>query len=361
MNSSPRPWPWSFPTPWLRLSTEAWTGLPYLSVVLYQEKSGRYVYLPLEPQDAPTAAAWLARRTGTPLYFIDRDTEEYPRRRDPLPDSYTVTRLGLCEYAEAYRREFADVESDPEDNLREMQMAWRLQQLAREHESVLCVIGLAHYPAVRNLLDRPLTRPIARTKREGVVLGNLAEESSREIMSEAPFLAAAFVHAVQGEDEDLDRLNLHREIIDQARAKYEHEYKEEMSPAQLAVLNTFARNYALVQGKLTPDLYQLIVAARGAADDNFAYEVWDKAVTYPWQDKESGLPEIKITAEDLFMDSRRLQFHRRFRQMRRRLVAVPVRNRPREKKPVNGRKVGAVSISVRTRRKTWSWKDSANT
>ncbi|MFH1091237.1 MAG: hypothetical protein V1742_06675 [Pseudomonadota bacterium] len=308
--------------------------LPHLSVVLYQEKDGRYVYLPLEPQDAVVAAAYLARRHNLPLYFIDRDTDGYPRRREPLPDPYAVARLGLAAYAEAYRAEFQGRESSREDHLREMTMAFHLQELSQKHQRILFVCGLAHYPAVRELLARPLALPLGRTRREDVTLANLDQDSSREIMSEMPFLAAAFVRAGESDPSpDLDRLNLHQDLLHQAKDSHYKNSKDEIRPHQLWVLNKFARNYALVQGRLTPDLYQLLIGARGAVDDNYAYEVWDLATGYPWQEEPSALPKLRLRGEDLYLDTKKIRFYRRFRTWRRRLVPRPVKNRPKQTRP----------------------------
>ncbi|MBU2548268.1 MAG: hypothetical protein KKB20_07665 [Proteobacteria bacterium] len=308
--------------------------LPFLSVVLYEEKDGRTVYLPLEPQDAVVEASRLARRTETPLFFVDRDTEGYPRRRDPLPDPYTVSRLGLAAYAEAYRLRVEGLETGPEDQLREMTMAFHLQDLAERYERVLFVCGLAHYPGVLDRMNRKLALPLGRTRRKNVTLANLARESSREIMSDLPFLAAAFWRAgeVEGE-ENLDRLELHQDLVTRARERHLKNSREEVTRAQLSVLNKFARNYAMVQGYLTPDLFQLLIAARGAVDDNFAYEVWDLATDYPWHETDGALPTLSLRGEDLYLDTKKIRFYRRFRQTRRRLVAVPVKKRKREDKP----------------------------
>ncbi len=306
--------------------------LPYLSVVLYPEKSGRFVYLPLEPQDPLVAVAQLAHSSGLPLFFIDRDTEGYTRTRESLPDPYVAHRLGLAQYAKAYQDEFGGEDSSDQDHLREMTMAFHLQALSRKYKRILFVCGLAHYPVIRRLLQKPLAQPMARTKREGVSLANLALESAREILSEMPFLAASFVRSGEGSP-DLDRLALHRQLMGQARERHLKNTKEEITSAQLAVLFKFARNYALVQNFLTPDLYQLLIGARGAVDDNFAYEVWDLATDYPFKDEECTLPTLRLTGEDLFLDSKRIRFYRRFRRQRRRLVSVPVKNRKKERKP----------------------------
>jgi len=98
-------------------------------------------------------------------------------------------------------------------------------------------------------------------------------------------------------------------------------------------MHKFARNYALVTGGLVPSFYQLLVAARGAADDNFAYELWEKGSEYPWQAEQPGLPIMRLSGEDLFLDQKRIRFHRRLKAFRRRLVPVPVKKRIREKTP----------------------------
>jgi hypothetical protein len=323
-----------FPDTLRRHVLKAVERLPYLSVVMYQEKDGRHVYLPIEPQDPMVAASTAALHTKTPLYFIDRDTEGYPRQRDALPDPYTVTKLGLVAYVQAYEHVFGQDEPHIEDRLREMTMAWHLRNLASVHHRVLCVLGLAHYPRVRRLLNEPTARPLGRTKRDNVTLADLAADSCREIMSDMPYLAAEFVRAGKSDaDEHLDRLMLQRRLINEACDRHHRHTKEEISRGQLAVLFKFARNYAIIQSYLTPDLYQLLVAARGVADDNFAYEVWELGSTYPWQEKDSRLPTLHLRGEDLYLDTKKIRFYRRFRQSRRRLAPLPVKKRKKEANP----------------------------
>jgi hypothetical protein len=153
-------------------------------------------------------------------------------------------------------------------------------------------------------------------------------------MTETPYLAGAYERARTTDDlKNMDRLRIHHELIHVAKQNYWKNSKEELSPNQIRVLNRFARNYALLTGRLVPNFYQLIVAARGAADDNFAFEVWEKGSEYPWQTEEPGLPVLRLTGEDLFLDQKKIRFHRRLRTMRRRLVPVPIRKKKREEYP----------------------------
>ena len=137
-----------------------------------------------------------------------------------------------------------------------------------------------------------------------------------------------------GDRNDLpDRLKVNCELINIAKENYWKNSKEPLSRTQVRILNRFARNYALLTGSLVPNFYQLIVSARGIADDNFAYEVWDKGGDYPWQTENPGLQVLRLKGEDLFLDQKRIRFHRQLKTFRRRLVQVPVKKKKREKVP----------------------------
>jgi hypothetical protein len=184
------------------------------------------------------------------------------------------------------------------------------------------------------MLNQPQAQVIGRRKREGVGLAHLDGESSREIMSEMPFYATAYERArSDNRQAKLDRLKVNSDLIDIAIKNHWNNSKEELSPHQTRVLYKFARNYALLTGRLAPNFYQIIVAARGAADDNFAYEVWEKGSEYPWQTEVPRLPVLRLTGEDLFLDEKKIRFHRRLKTMRRRLVPIPVKKKKRERYP----------------------------
>lgn len=310
------------------------TRLPLLSVVYYREQDGTFIYLLLETTDAQVEAIRLAHSAGIPVHFIDRDTEGYPLDRSTMPDPYALSRIGHYQYCQAYLKTHKDHFRSIQDELREKNMAHQLQRLNEKEERVLFVCGLYHFPGIVDLVKRPQTEVIGRRNRDKVGLAHLHQESSMEVLTEMPYLAALYErNRSQNVVFPLDRLVIHRELIDKARDSHWKNNKEEISGSQLRVLNKFARNYALITGALVPSFYQLIVAARGTADDNFAYELWEKGSDYPWQSDDPGLPIFRLTGEDLFLDQKRITFHRRLKSLRRRLVPVPVRKRQREKIP----------------------------
>lgn len=313
---------------------QAVARLPLLSVVHYQESSGQTVYWPIEPTDPIVEAVRLAQAKDIPLYFIDRDIEGYPRMRETLPDPYALVSIGLQAYVEAYRQAVQGLPTPEPDRLREQAMAYHLQRLAAKHTKVLTVFGLAHYPGLLEQLALPQAQPLVRRKRPGVQVAHLAEDSSREILTEIPYLTAAYERWRQDPPGSiLDRLDLLRQLVSSAAGRYQKATGVTVSPRQQAILHQFARNYAIIQGRLTPDFYQLVVAARGVADDDFSYEVWDLGATYPWQEAQPNLPVLRLTGQDLSLNQKKIRFQRRLRQTRKRLVAIPVRQKPRERRP----------------------------
>lgn len=308
--------------------------LPYLSVVHYEEADGAFVYLPIEPADGQVESVRVAVGSGIPVHFVDRDMEGYGRDLSVMPDSYAVKRVGHYAYCKAFLEIARSRIRSKEDELREKTMAYRLQRLNDTGERILFVGGLYHLPGLLEALDEPQVQVIGRRRREGVEIAHLHRESSREIMSEIPFLSATYERArSEGDWQGLDRLEVMVRLIRVAQEKYWENSKERLNRSQFRVLNRFARNYALVTGRLAPNFYQLVVAARGAAGDDFAYEIWDAGSDYPWQTEEPGLPVLKLSGEDLLLDRKLIRFHRRLKSTRRRLVPVPVRKKPREAYP----------------------------
>ena len=306
--------------------------LPFLSAVHYEESDGIFTYLILEPADALVEAVRLALESDIPIHFIDRDTEDYPVDFTPMPDAYALTRIGHYRYCTEYIREHAEDEVSREDTLREKTMAYNLQRLDKSGVRTLFVGGIYHAPRLLELIEQPQTEVIGIRKRTGIGLSHIEADSAREVISEMAFLSAAYEHYRSGKgNTPPDRMQMNSLLIDEARKAHWKNDKEELSPVQMEILYRFARNYAMTTGNLVPDFYQLIVAARGVADDNFAWEVWNLGSEYPWQDNDPGIPVIELSGDDLFFNKRKIRLHKRIKGTRKRLISVPVKRRKREK------------------------------
>jgi hypothetical protein len=317
--------------------------LPYLSMVHYTTQQGGAVYVPVEPTDAIMEALRFGLERDLPVHLVDRDTETYPLVREGVPDPYAVTLAGYEAYCRAYLelspRAAVPTDQDEgavaaEDALREATMAYHLQALADRYDRVLFVCGLDHAARVRALLEQPLVRPIGRLRRDGALPYALDHEAAREVTGEPPFLMAAYeawrrTGAIAGAP---DRTDVQRDLLLAARAPHLEHSGDEVGLQELTNARRFSRNLALVEGRLAPDLFQLLTAARGAVDDDYAYETWDLATAYAHVETPPSLPLIRPTVEELYGHSRSFHFHRIARQRRNRLRSM-IRRRPHEKHP----------------------------
>jgi hypothetical protein len=75
------------------------------------------------------------------------------------------------------------------------------------------------------------------------------------------------------------------------------------------------------------------VAARGVADDNYAWEVWEAAGLYPPQQLSSNLLTVRISGDEVWMDTRRIRIRRRLPSTKRRLRPYGLKPRKKEKIP----------------------------
>ncbi|NPB09096.1 MAG: hypothetical protein GXO17_01960, partial [Thermodesulfobacteria bacterium] len=303
--------------------------LPLLSVVSYQERDGTTIYLLIEPVEPLIEAIRTAREHGLPVHFVDLDVEGHPGIPEVFPDSYAIARIGYEKYvSEALK---VDYEPNPLDLHRERAIAYHLQELLKRYRRVVYVGGLAHIRSIMDFLGETLPQPMERRHRDGVHIFHLEAHSSREVLSEIGFIQGRYEEA-RREGVRLDRWELFKELLEKALEQHREKNREEVPPRYLSVLSQFVRNYALVEGKLAPDFYQLLVAARGAVNDDFAWEVWELGTRYPYQTETPDLAPIRITLEDLFKPQRRLKIFRRLKPLHRRRL-MPVKKKPVEKSP----------------------------
>ncbi len=363
--------------------------LPQISVLAYdvspvaKNKADRLqtVYLMIEPADPLVEAARLALERDIPLHCIDVDMDDYPGHEERLPDSYAVRRLGLGTYYGEYVKACRADSPDPCDMRREQGMAYRLQRLAEQHENILFVTGMAHLERIKALFARPQAVPLERTRRNNIRLFNLHPDSCREVLGEFPFLSAVYetrrgplpaepdrhrnsmrksFHAlelVMGGKQDIpeeeilrdailrsahhagktgegaDRQRVILRLFQETAGHYRQETGEPVHIWQKRAFFRFSRNYALTSGMLLPDLFQMLAAARGCLDDNFAYAFYRLATFYPWQGEVADIPTIRLTPEDIWGGSRRIRFRPKVQRRGKGLSHLQFLNRKRETRP----------------------------
>ena len=132
-------------------------------------------------------------------------------------------------------------------------------------------------------------------------------------------------------DGTLDRQLVYRGLIELAAKFYEENTGETFKRWQHENFNRFARRYAHLQGRLLPGMLPMIFAARACVDHNYAFEFWDLATFYPWQDLDpEDAAMFDFDGENLEINGVRLrhfQLQRTFPRLRQTVKRLPMNER----------------------------------
>jgi len=354
--------------------------LPELSVLAYQAGE-QSMFLIIEPADPLIEGARLALEQGIPLHLVDIDLDGYPSHTEQHPDSYAVQRIGLEPFYREVAQMYRGVPPGDEDLRRERAMAFRLRQFSAAHQRVLFICGMFHLERIRDIFPQPLAQPLSRTKREGITLSNLHPECCQEVLAEYPFLSALYetrrsalppepeadgptlrksfnafelilggkksipeeevlaesirrsARRIGPETELPDRQKIMLRLFLESARHYSQETGDKVHYWQKRSFFRFARNYALLSRALLPDLFQMLAAARGCLDDNFAYAFFRLASCYPWQRETSELPTIRLSAADLWSATRRIRFRPKEQQRGKGRSGIKMMKRKKERTP----------------------------
>jgi len=324
--------PVSLQPAWMR----AIVRLPAMSLIFYPDDSrnedSEAVYVLVEPADPFTEAIRTGLEVGAEIVFADPEAAEQPHVKDAYPDPYAIRYIGLDRYVEAYR-----VYPQPrsaEISRHAAGIAWKLQG-ADPSANVFVVVSLNLLDPLLDAMEEPQAQPLARVRREGIELLNPHPESLAEIATEYPQLQWRYQQFRESMQDlaSIDRRRAQLAMFRGAEKDHEANSGESIAHWQRRMLARYSRNLALAGNELSASLFDMTVAARGIAGDNYAWEVWDLAGRYPPQPQDSELPTVRITGEAMWRDTRKIRLRRRLPGSKRRLRPYGLKARKKEKIP----------------------------
>ncbi|OGM06235.1 MAG: hypothetical protein A2008_03040 [Candidatus Wallbacteria bacterium GWC2_49_35] len=133
------------------------------------------------------------------------------------------------------------------------------------------------------------------------------------------------------EPASLDRARLNLKLLKLAAVDYHKNAGTEIGHNYFVVMLKFLSSYVKLKGALAPGLYDLLMAARASVDDNYAYEVFQRAVDYPWIDNSHKFVTLELGLNDLKIDGKLIRFHRRMKSVKQ-MFAPGLKKRKKEAK-----------------------------
>lgn len=265
--------------------TEPWS--PERDFEEAEDDDRAFSYVPIDPCQPVIAALRIAIQEHMPRAFVDLETARFESVGAILPDPYALKKVPVERFAAGILPAIPRLpEGQPQDRV--VTMAHRLRELERRYRSILFVCSITDWPWVKEAYSAPGDSPGAQDDDlvEATGVFSVAPNTSIFLLGELPFITGLYERA-RAELDDDENLSVDgiKELALAARKKYEDELKSrarKITPKLLATYFQYVRNLALVERRMTPDLYTLVTAARQIAGDGFAVHLAETAREYPY-------------------------------------------------------------------------------
>jgi hypothetical protein len=172
-------------------------------------------------------------------------------------------------------------------------MAARLRELESRHELTLLVCSLLDWPWIRDAYARRVEPPEAETFFAPLASYVVDPRTLMFVLGELPFVTGLYERGRRELTPD-DNLSVDgvKELVIDARQRLSRDHPriaQRITPQLLSIYFRYVRNLSLIDRRLTPDLYSLIVAAKQTVGDDFALAVAETARAYPYSpDPDDG-------------------------------------------------------------------------
>jgi hypothetical protein len=321
--------------------------LPEMSVILYHDPAGdddHATFVPVEPCDPFIEALRTAQEIGAQVVFLEPDTADRPHLPDTYPDTYSIRRIGLERYIEAYRV-WPQIRTE-EVTAHSSAMAWKLQG-CDPGAKIVAVVSLNMLDPLLDAMEAPQPAP-PRPKGYDPQLLNPHPDCLAEITIEYPYLQERYEYfritmpdspveatskPAETNEFPLDRPRVQLSLLREAEAAYTKSTGDRIQHWQRRMMARYTRNLASTAGELVASVYDLAVAARSIVDDNFGWETWQMANRYVAQQEVSSIETVRLGASEIWINTKKLRIRRRLPRPKQRLMPKGLKARKREKTP----------------------------
>jgi len=282
-------------------------GLPLIRLVSIPEPprdgSPAVSYVPVDPCQPVIMGIRVAMSERIERAYIDRNVTTFEPTVFSAPDPYALKLVPPYVYAAAMVPFLPPPATPGQQEDRIAWMAFRLHELELDFESILCLCHLSDWPWLREAYKerRPYRPPEPLAGRPSAL--PVEPATLYFALGELPFITELYERrrAELRSDRHISIDGI-KELLLESRARWMEKRKAEhttainwVTPQLLQLYLQYVRNLALLNGRLTPDLYSLVVAAKQMAGDDFAVTLLETARRYLFQE-ETTIEEPAVSA-----------------------------------------------------------------
>jgi hypothetical protein len=254
-------------------------------------------YVPIDPCQGVIAALRIALQERMPRAFIDLETSVFLPIAAGMPDPYALKLVPVEKFAAAVLPAIRRLpEGQPTDRV--VMMAHRLHELEKKYKSILFVCSLVDWPWVKDAYTSETVPTAEDDAVEETETFAADPKTLLFLLGELPYVTGLYERARQELDSD-ENLSVDgvKEMLLAAREKYRAELKKrarKITPHLLRVYLRYVRNLSLIERRMTPDLYTLVIAAQQIFGDSFAIALAETAREYPFAPPDNDSMKMGI-------------------------------------------------------------------
>ena len=180
-------------------------------------------------------------------------------------------------------------------------MAMQLRDLDEKFSKILFVCGMAHLEGIKKYFYGSSKKFRRKVPKRDTKIYAVHSDNLYFLMGEIPYITFLYEQSrYKMEIDQFDKTDGLKNLLLETRKEYCRDFPEEidrLTPAAMQSMLTYLRNLCLIQGGLTPSMYDLAVAAQGVGGGGYGAKVVDMAKFYPYQDPLAPFPVLKLAME----------------------------------------------------------------
>lgn len=264
--------------------------LPEISVVTQAELDRDdgdtgFSYVPIDPCQGVIAGLRTAIGERISRAFIDMETPRFEAVTGVFPDPYALKVVRPEEFSAA----LLPAIPPPRPGQHADRIAWmanRLRELENHHRLILLVCSLLDWPWIRDAYHRRLEKPAPEPFFAPLAAHPVDPRTLLFVLGELPFITGLYERGRRELTPD-DNLSVDgvKEMVLDARQRLKSGHPrvaQRITPQLLSIFFRYVRNLSLIDRRLTPDLYSVVLAAKQTVGDDFALAIAETARTYPY-------------------------------------------------------------------------------
>ncbi|MCH8156603.1 MAG: hypothetical protein IID18_02440 [Nitrospinae bacterium] len=260
--------------------------LPLITLSCQEETKGAINYVPIDPCQPVIMGLRIAKQEGLTRRFIDYSCETYETRKVDFPDTFALRRLPLETFCATMLLTLKRPLSGSLHDKRARWMAYQLHQLEMEYDRIIFICSILDWPWIKEAYSERFDYPASCTVPNPQLFG-VEKETLFFALAEFPYTTYLYEKNRQELKSDKEvTIDGIKEILLRARELFTQKHKvryHNLTPQTLQIHLQYMRNLALLEDRLTPDLYTLVTTAKQIGGDPFAIAVLEAAREYPYQ------------------------------------------------------------------------------